>query len=48
MSEEAIWKLIREGMLVWNPWFLLGGILYLTVGWYGSRHMPAEANSERL
>ena len=40
MSDESVRELIREGMLIWNPWFLLGGILYLAVAWYGSRHMP--------
>lgn len=37
ISDEAIRELIRTNMLIWNPWFLLGGILYLTVAWYASR-----------
>jgi hypothetical protein len=28
---DVVSELIRENMLLWNPWFLLGGILYLAV-----------------
>lgn len=40
MSDESVRELIRESMLIWNPWFLFGVILYLAVAWYGSRHVP--------
>jgi hypothetical protein len=40
MSDESIKELIREGMRIWNPWFLLGGISYLAVAWYASRRAP--------
>lgn len=41
LSAAAIHTLIRDSLLLWNPWFLLGGILYLVVAWYASRHPPA-------
>jgi hypothetical protein len=34
MSAEAIRELIAASLLIWNPWFLLGGILFLMVGRY--------------
>jgi hypothetical protein len=42
MSAEAIRELITLSLLLWNPWFLLGGILFLTVAWYASRHAPGR------
>ncbi len=44
MSDEAIRELITEGMLIWNPWFLLGGILYLFVAWYGSQNVTVTTD----
>jgi hypothetical protein len=38
ISAEAIRELITASLLIWNPWFLLGGILFLIVGWYASHH----------
>lgn len=38
MSAEAVRELIGASLLIWNPWFLLGGILFLIVGRYASRY----------
>jgi hypothetical protein len=43
MSAEAIRELITASLLIWNPWFLLGGILLLIVRWYASRPTSAAA-----
>ena len=48
MSQETIRELIKEGMLIWNPWFLLGGILYLFVAWYGSQNVTVTTDSRSL
>lgn len=40
LSAAEIRELITASLLIWNPWFLLGGLLYLIVAWYASRHPP--------
>lgn len=41
MAASAVRELIIESMLVWNPWFLLGGLSYLAMAWYGTRRVPS-------
>jgi hypothetical protein len=47
MSAEAIREVITASLLIWNPWFLLGGVLFLIVGWYASRHAPGRVRLAR-
>lgn len=43
MSAEAVGELILSSMLIWNPWFLLGGILFLIVAHSAGRRAPGHA-----
>jgi uncharacterized membrane protein YeaQ/YmgE (transglycosylase-associated protein family) len=43
IADEAVRSLVRENMLVWNPWFLLGGILYLVVARHAGRGAPVRS-----
>jgi hypothetical protein len=43
LSAEAIHSLLIGNMLAWNPWFLLGGVLFLLIGWQASRKIRIAA-----
>jgi hypothetical protein len=45
VSAEDVRELITASLLVWNPWFLLGGILFLVVAWYASRTRVGEPDN---
>ncbi|MCE7984451.1 MAG: DUF3995 domain-containing protein [Caldilinea sp. CFX5] len=45
LSAAAIHELIRSSLLLWNPWFLLGGILYLVVAWSASSRDPEREHT---
>jgi hypothetical protein len=46
VSDETVRELITASMLIWNPWFLLGGVLFLAVAWYASRSEPGRVRLE--
>lgn len=37
LSDQVVRDMIINNMLIWNPWFLAGGTLYLMTAWKNSR-----------
>jgi Protein of unknown function (DUF3995) len=56
LMEAGVWKIpdalgadaVRWHLLLWDPWWLLGGILFALAAWQFTRSAPAAAAGTSL